>query len=332
MVPYKGKRKRRKMEKLIELKDVKKYFISKGVLSKAKVLRAVDGVTISIKQGETLGLVGESGCGKSTLAQVVLNLIPPTGGEIYYREKNLVKLPKKKLQKLRKNIQIVFQDPYSSLDPRMTVKQILTSPLKIHQVGTKKERIEKARDSLEKVGLPLKRLDRFPHEFSGGQRQRIGIARALMLDPEFIILDEPTSALDVSVQAQILNLIKNLQAEFRLTYLFISHDLSVVKYLSNRVAVMYLGKIVEIGNKEDVVKNPVHPYTQALFSAILPPYPPESEKKIHTLEGDVPDPSSPPPGCSFHARCPFAKPICQKETPILKDIGNGHKVACHLVI
>ena len=320
------------MEELIRLENVKKYFVKKSVLGGKKVLKAVDGVNLRIERGETRGLVGESGCGKSTLGQVLLNLLPPTDGTIYYEGKDLTKIPKNEEQKLRRKIQIVFQDPYSSLDPRMTVGAILTSPLKIHNIGTKKERIEKAKETLTKVGLPLPRLDRFPHEFSGGQRQRIGIARALILDPEFIVLDEPTSALDVSVQAQILNLIRKLREELNLTYLFISHDLSVIKYLSTRIAVMYLGKIVEIGKTEDIVKNPIHPYTKALFSSILPPYPPDGEKKITTLEGDVPNPTNPPPGCRFHTRCPYAKPICREIEPKLKTVQGEHKVACHLVI
>ncbi len=320
------------MEELIRLENVKKYFVKKSVLGGKKVLKAVDGVNLRIERGETLGLVGESGCGKSTLGQVLLNLLPPTDGTIYYEGKDLTKIPKNEEQKLRKKIQIVFQDPYSSLDPRMTVGAILTSPLKIHNIGTKKERIEKAKETLTKVGLPLPRLDRFPHEFSGGQRQRIGIARALILDPEFIVLDEPTSALDVSVQAQILNLIRKLREELNLTYLFISHDLSVIKYLSTRIAVMYLGRIVEIGKTEDIVKNPIHPYTKALFSSILPPHPPDGEKKITTLEGDVPNPTNPPSGCRFHTRCPYAKPICREVEPKLKTVQGEHKVACHLVI
>ncbi len=320
------------MENLLRLEDVKKYFIKKSILKGKSILKAVDGINLEIRKGETLGLVGESGCGKSTLGQVILNLLPPTDGTIYYKDKNLSKIPKKEEQTLRRKIQIVFQDPYSSLDPRMTVGAILTSPLKIHNIGTKKERIEKAKDTLARVGLPLPRLDRFPHEFSGGQRQRIGIARALILNPEFIVLDEPTSALDVSVQAQILNLIRKLRDEMGLTYLFISHDLSVIKYLSTRIAVMYLGKIVEIGNTEDIVKNPVHPYTKALFSSILPPHPPEGEKNITTLEGDVPNPTNPPTGCRFHTRCPYVKPICKEKEPELKTVSGEHKVACHLVI
>ncbi len=317
---------------LIRLEDVKKYFIKKSILKGKSILKAVDGVTLSIQKGETLGLVGESGCGKSTLGQVLLNLMPPTGGKIYYQGKELSKLPKQEEYLLRGKIQIVFQDPYSSLDPRMTVGAILTSPLKIHRIGTKKERIEKAKETLSKVGLPLPRLDRFPHEFSGGQRQRIGIARALILDPEFIVLDEPTSALDVSVQAQILNLIKRLREELNLTYLFISHDLSVIKYLSTRIAVMYLGKIVEIGKTKDIVNTPMHPYTKALFSSILPPLPPEGEKKITTLEGDVPSPVNLPKGCRFHTRCPYAKPICKEVEPELKTVHGEHKVACHLIL
>lgn len=320
------------MEELIRLENIKKYFIKKSIIKGKSTLKAVDGINIKIKKGETLGLVGESGCGKTTLGQVVLNLIPPTSGSIYYKGKNLLKIPKHKEQELRKKIQIVFQDPYSSLDPRMTVGAILTSPLKIHKIGTKKEQIERAKDILSRVGLPLPRLDRYPHEFSGGQRQRIGIARALILDPEFIVLDEPTSALDVSVQAQILNLIRKLREDLNLTYMFISHDLSVIKYLSTSIAVMYLGKIVEIGKRDDIVKNPIHPYTKALFSAILPPRPPEGEKKIETLEGDVPSPINPPSGCRFHTRCPYAKPICREIEPELKIAQEQHKVACHLVV
>jgi len=320
------------MENLLKLENVKKYFIKKSILKGKSILKAVDGISLSIRRGETLGLVGESGCGKSTLGQVILNLLPPTDGTIYYEDKNLQKISKKEERKLRRKIQIVFQDPYSSLDPRMTVGAILTSPLKIHNIGTKRERQERAKETLARVGLPLPRLDRFPHEFSGGQRQRIGIARALILDPEFIVLDEPTSALDVSVQAQILNLIKKLREEMKLTYLFISHDLSVIKYLSTRIAVMYLGKIVEIGKTKDITKNPIHPYTKALFSSILPPYPPEGEKNITTLEGDVPSPTNPPSGCRFHTRCPYAKSICKEKEPELKVVQGEHMVACHLII
>ncbi len=318
------------MENILEVKNLKKWFVTnETTFGKKEIVKAVDGITFEIKKKETLSLVGESGCGKTTTGKIVLRIFNPTSGSIFFEGTNITKLNRKEMMKYRRKMMIIYQDPFGSLDPRMTVKNTIAEPMEVHRLGTKKEIEEKVVELMEKVGLSPDYKNRYPHEFSGGQRQRIGIARALATNPTFIVADEPVSALDVSIQAQIINLLKDLQKEFGLTLLFISHDLSVVKHISDRVAVMYLGKIVEIASKKELFNNPKHPYTLALLSAIPIPNPKAKKNEI-ILEGDLPSPINPPSGCRFHTRCPYAKPICKKEEPILKDIGNGHKVACHL--
>ncbi len=317
---------------LLELKDVKKYFpVKAGVLKRTVgYVKAVDGVNFSIKKGETLGLVGESGCGKSTTGRTILRLLEATEGEIYFEGENILDYDRNKMRSLRRQMQIIFQDPYASLNPRMTVANIIGEPLKIHKmVNGKKERDERVAELLNKVGLQREHMKRYPHEFSGGQRQRIGVARALALNPKLIICDEPVSALDVSIQAQVINLMEDLQEEFNLTYLFIAHDLSVVKHISNRIAVMYLGKIVELADKRELFQNTLHPYTRSLLSAI-PVADPTYEKERIILEGDVPSPMDPPSGCRFHPRCPEAIDICSEVEPEFKDYGGGHMSACHV--
>ncbi len=317
---------------LLELKDVKKYFpVKAGVLKRTVgYVKAVDGVNFSIKKGETLGLVGESGCGKSTTGRTILRLLEATEGEIYFEGENILDYDRNKMRSLRRQMQIIFQDPYASLNPRMTVANIIGEPLKIHKmVNGKKERDERVAELLKKVGLQREHMKRYPHEFSGGQRQRIGVARALALNPKLIICDEPVSALDVSIQAQVINLMEDLQEEFNLTYLFIAHDLSVVKHISNRIAVMYLGKIVELADKRELFQNTLHPYTRSLLSAI-PVADPTYEKERIILEGDVPSPMDPPSGCRFHPRCPEAIDICSEVEPEFKDYGGGHMSACHV--
>lgn len=321
--------------KLLEVKNLKKYFNLRGGFfsqSSAGTIKAVDDISFSIKKGETFGLVGESGCGKSTTARVILRLIPHSSGSVIYEGNDIFDLSSKQMFGVRRDIQIIFQDPYASLSPRMTIGDIIGEPLEIHRIGNKTKRIKRVKELLDVVGLNPEHLNRYPHEFSGGQRQRIGIARALALTPKIILCDEPVSALDVSVQAQILNLLADLQKEFNLTYLFIAHDLSVVKHVSNRVGVMYLGKLVEIANSEDLYSKPLHPYTIGLLSAVPIPDPGlERKRKRIVLEGDVPSPLKPPSGCSFHPRCPLAKDICSKEAPPLKNYGgNGtqHFAAC----
>jgi len=317
---------------LLEVKDLKKYFAIKGGLLRKDVgaVRAVDDIDLLVRKGETLGLVGESGCGKTTLGRVILRLTDTTEGEIFFENANLLALKKDEMRKMRRNMQIVFQDPYSSLDPRMTVKKIIGEPMVIHKLTQGRELEKRVLELLEKVGLNPDHLNRFPHEFSGGQRQRIGVARAMALNPKFVVLDEPTSSLDVSVQAKILNLLKELQQELGLTYLFISHDLSVIKHMSDRIAVMYVGKIVEVAEKDDLFKEQLHPYTQALFSAVPIPDPHLRNREKIILKGEVASPINPPRGCRFHPRCQYAKKVCMREEPHLKEVRPEHRVACHL--
>jgi oligopeptide/dipeptide ABC transporter ATP-binding protein len=317
--------------RLLEVRNLKKYFpIKGGIFSKAiGYVYAVDGVSFYLNQGESLGLVGESGCGKSTTARAILRLIEPTEGEILFEGKDVCKLDHKEMRSIRRDMQIVFQDPYASLDPRRMVEQIIGEPLNVFQMGTKKERKERIAYLLQKVGLSPDHARRYPHEFSGGQRQRIGIARALALNPKLIIGDEPVSALDVSIQAQVINLLEDIQKEFKLSYIIIAHDLAVVEHVCDRIAVMYLGRIVELARDKELYTSPVHPYTVALLSAIPVPDPSVTKKRI-ILEGDVPSPMRPPPGCHFHTRCPRKKDVCETAVPKLKDLGEGHFVACHL--
>ena len=292
------------------------------------MVKAVDDINLTIHKGETLGLVGESGCGKSTLGRTILKLIPMTSGQVIYNGEDIAAYDKKQMWEMRKRMQIIFQDPYSSLNPRMTVYDLVSAPLEVYGIGSAAERKEMVISILNDVGLDKQYLNRFPHEFSGGQRQRIGIARALILNPEFVVCDEAVSALDVSVRAQVLNLMKKMQQKRNLTYLFISHDLSVVRHVSDRVAVMYLGSVVEIADKQDLYGAPLHPYTRALLSAI--PIPDANRKRNRIiLEGDVPSAYNPPSGCKFHTRCPYATDRCREEVPALRDRGGGHSVACH---
>jgi len=316
---------------LLKVENLKKYFaVRAGVLQRVYGhVKAVDDVSFQIAEGETLGLVGESGCGKTTVGRTLLRLYEPSDGRIWFDGKDVTGIGRRQLRGLRADMQTVFQDPYSSLNPRMTIKSIVEEGLIVHRWGTRAERLEKVKDTLVKVGLDPSYINRFPHEFSGGQRQRISIARALALNPRFIVLDEPISALDVSIQSQIINLLNDLKDEFSLTYLFISHDLSVVEYISDRVAVMYLGEIVEIANSEDLYAKPRHPYTKALLSAI-PSMDPTSKKERIVLEGDVPSPINPPTGCRFHTRCPLAMDICQNVSPQPLDL-DGQIVRCHAV-
>ena len=316
---------------LLEVKNLKKYFpIKKGVFSRTMgQVRAVDGVSFALKRGETLGLVGESGCGKTTVGRSILRLIEPTAGQITFNDQNLLELEREELRRVRASLQIIFQDPFSSLDPRMNVGQIIAEPIRNHLKISRKEIRDRVAYLMERVGLHPEHISRYPHEFSGGQRQRIGIARALALNPLAIICDEPVSALDVSIQAQVINLLAQLQEQMNLSYLFIAHDLSVVEHISDRVAVMYLGRIVELATDKELYQNPLHPYSQALLSAVPIPDPEIRRKKI-LLQGDVPSPMNPPSGCSFHTRCPECKEVCSKQEPTLQDAGDGHWVACHL--
>lgn len=321
-------------ETLIKVNNLKKYFpIRRGVFRRhVGDVKAVDDVSFDIYQGETLGLVGESGCGKSTTGRALLQLLKPTAGNVIYKGDDLTKLSKNQLRKLREDIQIIFQDPYASLNPRITIGQSIAEPLEIHNIGNDTSRQERVQELLDIVGLNPNFVRRFPHEFSGGQRQRIGIARALATNPDFIVADEPISALDVSIQAQVVNLLDDLKKEFGLTYLFIAHDLSMVRYISDRVAVMYLGRIVELGEVEELYNTPLHPYTQALLSAIPLPDPIEERSRERIiLEGDVPSPSNPPTGCRFNPRCRFATDICRTDDPVFRDLGTTqtHMVACH---
>jgi oligopeptide transport system ATP-binding protein len=316
---------------LLEVKNLKKHFpIKGGILSKTvETVKAVDGLNFAVEEGETLGLVGESGCGKSTTGRIILRLLEATAGEVIFDGKNIYDLNKKEMRSLRREMQIIFQDPYASLNPRMTVGDIIGEAMEIHGLAKGRDKKQKVKELLEKVGLTAQQMRRYPHEFSGGQRQRIGIARALAVDPRLIVCDEPVSALDVSIQAQVINLMEDLQEEFGLTYIFIAHDLSVVKHISDRVAVMYLGKMVELTEKEELYSNAQHPYTKALLTAI-PVADPTIEREKVILKGDVPSPINPPSGCSFHTRCPFVRDICSKEEPEFVDRGGGHYVACHL--
>jgi oligopeptide transport system ATP-binding protein len=317
---------------LLRVKNLKKYFPIRGGLLSREVARvhAVDDISFEIQKGETLGLVGESGCGKSTTGRSILRLIEPTSGEVWFENKNVTSLDKRALRSLRKEMQIIFQDPYASLNPRMTVGSIIGEALVIHRLAkSKKEREERVVRLLETVGLSADHLRRYPHEFSGGQRQRIGIARALAVSPKLIVADEPVSALDVSIQAQIINLLEDLQNQFSLTYLFIAHDLSVVEHISTRVAVMYLGKIVELAPAKELYTNPAHPYTEALLSAVPIPDPTTKRKRI-LLEGDVPSPIRPPSGCRFHTRCSIRIQSCSENEQRLKEIAPGHWVACQV--
>ena len=320
---------------LIQIRNLKKHFpVLRGILRRqVGAVKAVDGLTFDIQKGETLGLVGESGCGKSTTGRAILQLLKPSEGEVLFEDENLTKLKPNELRSARRNMQMIFQDPYSSLNPRISVGSILGEPLSIHKTGNSKSRKERVHELLKLVGLNPHFVDRYPHQFSGGQRQRIGIARALATNPKFIVADEPISALDVSIQAQVVNLLDDLKAELGLTYLFIAHDLSMVRYISDRVAVMYLGRIVELSSRDEFFDHPLHPYTQALLSAVPIPDPEKEAKRQQLiLKGDVPNPANPPDGCHFHTRCSFATKTCEKEYPEFRDLGGNncsHKVACH---
>ena len=317
---------------LLKVKNIKKYFpIRTGLFArKTGDVKAVDDVSFEVYKGETLGIVGESGCGKSTTGRVIMRLQEATEGSIEFQGVELTKLSDEKMRKVRRDIQMVFQDPYASLNPRHSIEKILEEPLIVHGIGTKEERKKLIYEYLELVGLSAYHAKRYPHQFSGGQRQRIGIARALMTNPKLIIADEPVSALDVSIQAQVLNLMQKLQKDLNLTYIFIAHDLGVVRHISNRVGVMYLGKIVELANSEEIYAEPLHPYTQALLSAVPVPDPQFEREQIY-LKGDIPNPANPPTGCTFHTRCPVATEVCKLKVPQFLEAKSGHYVACHLV-
>ncbi|MCA9944689.1 MAG: dipeptide ABC transporter ATP-binding protein [Anaerolineales bacterium] len=323
-------------ETLVAVKDLKKHFpIQRGIVIQRTVgaVKAVDGVTFNIARGETLGLVGESGCGKSTAGRTILGLYPATEGEIAIAGLDVRAAAGKTLQQVRRKAQMIFQDPYASLNPRWTVNAIVSEPLRVHKLlPNEKARSERVKELMELVGLSSRYVNRFPHEFSGGQRQRIGVARALASEPEFIVCDEPISALDVSIQAQVVNLLEDLQTQFNLTYLFIAHDLSMVRHICTRVAVMYLGVMAELAEKDELYENPLHPYTQALLSAVPVPDPKKSRKRQRIiLTGDVPSPIDPPSGCRFHTRCPIAQPHCAQHEPVWRQVKEGHFVACHEV-
>ena len=321
-------------EVLVRVDNLKKYFpINRGIIIQRHVgdIKAVDGITFNIHRGETLGLVGESGCGKSTTGRAILQLYRPTAGNVFFEGDNLVEMKGERLRQQRRQMQMIYQDPYASLDPRMTVGNIVGEPLQVHKVAAGKARQDRVQELLKVVGLNPYFINRYPHEFSGGQRQRIGVARSLALNPSFIVCDEPISALDVSIQAQVVNLLEDLQADMGLTYLFIAHDLSMVRHISDRVAVMYLGKIVELTDRDTLYAEPQHPYTEALLSAVPIPDPVvEEERQRVILEGDVPSPANPPEGCNFNTRCPKVMRVCHEQEPEFKEIAPGHWCACHL--
>ncbi|MCY3897799.1 MAG: dipeptide ABC transporter ATP-binding protein [Caldilineaceae bacterium] len=322
-------------EVLLSVSNLKMHFpITRGIILQRQVgsIKAVDGITFDLMRGETLGLVGESGCGKSTTGRAILQLYEPTAGEVVFEGQDLTEINSGELRRMRRRMQMIFQDPYASLNPRMTVGSIVGEPLEVHKIGgSRREQQQRVQELLEIVGLNPYFINRYPHEFSGGQRQRIGVARALAVNPSFIVCDEPISALDVSIQAQVINLLEDLQSEMGLTYLFIAHDLSVVRHISDRIAVMYLGKIVELADREVLYENPLHPYTQALLSAVPIPDPQVEKKRQRIiLEGDVPSPAEPPTGCNFNTRCPQVMDICRQYEPSFADVGDGHRVACFL--
>lgn len=319
-------------EAILRVENLKKYFPIHGGIFQKKVgyVKAVDGISFDVKKGETIALVGESGCGKSTTGRSIIRLLEPTEGNIFFEGIDLTKLSNEEMRKRRRDLQIVFQDPFASLNPRQTIQKILEEPLIVHNYGDKSARTDKVFKLLETVGLHKNQAKRYPHQFSGGQRQRIGIARALALNPKLIVADEPVSALDVSIQSQVINLLEDLQEQFNLTYIFISHDLSVVRHISDRVGVMYLGALVELSEKDELYNNPLHPYTQALLSAVPEPDPDLKKNRI-LLTGDVPSPANPPSGCKFHTRCKYKMDRCVEERPEFRDIGNNHLVACHLI-
>ncbi len=318
---------------IMSVRDLEMHFpINQGIIFQKQVgaVRAVDGISFDVRKGETLGLVGESGCGKSTTGRTILFLNRATGGKIFFNGKDITDIKGQELKMVRRNMTMIFQDPYASLNPRLTVQNIIAEPMTIHKIGTPKDRQERVQELLELVGLSRHYGSRYPHEFSGGQRQRVGIARALAASPSFIVADEPVSALDVSIQAQVVNLMEDLQSRLNLTYLFVAHDLSVVRHISDRVAVMYLGKIVELADRDEIYAAPAHPYTRALLSAVPIPDPKaEKRRKRIILTGDVPSPINPPPACRFHTRCPLAQQICREQEPAFRDIGGGHLAACH---
>lgn len=318
-------------EPLLKVEGLKKHFpIKSGILGKVKnYVKAVDDVSFTVNEGETLGIVGESGCGKSTTGRMLMRLLEPTEGKVFFDGKELTSISSADMRKMRRDIQMVFQDPYASLNPRHTIEKILMEPLNVHNIGDPKDRKKKVYEFLEIVGLSSYHAKRYPHQFSGGQRQRIGIARALMTNPKLIIADEPVSALDVSIQAQVLNLMQDLQKELKLTYIFIAHDLGVVRHISDRVGVMYLGKMAELADSEKLYEKPLHPYTQALLGAVPVPDPDFVREEI-IIKGDVPNPANPPSGCRFHTRCPFKMDICETTEPMFAEVEEGHYVACHL--